>query len=290
MTGQGAALVHRDGIRVSVEVRTVNSRYYKLSLRTTEGYATLEPRIEEVLRGAIRRGTVQADVRIEREAAVDQFRINTAVLAAYLGQIQSLAENLRFAQEVRLDSLLNLPGVAEQHLLDRGDTDDCWPAIEAALKESLERLSQMRSEEGRAMAHDLRENCGTILSELDHIERLAPNVVDGYRQRLTDRLNRLLGEYNVVVQPSDVIREVGMFAERSDISEEVVRLRSHLEQFVSIMELPAAEGRKLEFVTQEMFREANTIGSKSNDAEISRRVIDIKTAIERIREMIQNVE
>ena len=290
MTGQGAALAHRDGIRVSVEVRTVNSRYYKLSLRTTEGYATLEPRIEEVLRGVIRRGTVQADVRIEREAAADQFRINASVLAAYLAQIQSLAENLRVKQEIRLDSLLALPGVAEEHLLDGGDSEECWPVVEQALKESLSRLTQMRSEEGRAMAVDLRANCDTILSELDHIEQLAPTVVEGYRQRLTDRLNRLLGEYNVVVQPSDVIREVGVFAERSDISEEIVRLRSHLEQFISIMDLPAAEGRKLEFVTQEMFREANTIGSKSNDAEISRRVIEIKTAVERIREMIQNVE
>lgn len=290
MTGQGAARVHQDGTSVSVEVRTVNSRYFKLSVRTSEGCAALEPRVDETVRRAIRRGTIQVDVRVEREVTPDQYRLNESVINGYLRQIEGMNRRLGQTAPVPLASLLMLPGVATEHLLDADEHDGCWPAVEKALAQALERLERMRADEGQAMAHDLAENCRQIAAELEEVERRAPVVVAGYQQRLTERINRLLAEFDVTVQAADLIREVGLFADRSDISEEIVRLRSHLGQFATIMQGPEAEGRKLEFVTQEMFREANTIGSKSNDAEISRRVIEIKTAIERIREMIQNVE
>ena len=148
----------------------------------------------------------------------------------------------------------------------------------------------MRADEGRAMADDLRTNCQAVAGELAAIEVRAPLVVESYRDRISERLKKLLAEFDVSVEASDVIREVGLFAERSDISEEIVRLRSHLDQFDSIMQIAESSGRKLEFLTQEMFRETNTIGSKANDAEIARHVIEIKAAIERMREMIQNIE
>ncbi len=129
-----------------------------------------------------------------------------------------------------------------------------------------------------------------MAKELDAIELRAPLVADSYRGRLTERLTKTLADYQVTLQPADLIREISIYAERSDISEEIVRLRSHLEQFAATLELPESSGRKLEFLTQEMFRETNTIGSKANDVQISRHVIEIKAAIERIREMIQNVE
>ena len=290
MTGHGAAHIHATGLSVFVEIRTVNSRYYKLSVRITEGFAALESRVDEVVRRAIRRGTVQIDVRVLRESAADQYRLNESVLAGYARQARELAERLQLETAVRLDALLLLPGVAEEQLTASADHDGCWPKIEQALVEALRDLSRMREEEGRAMAADLLDKCQTIAAELDQIEQRAPLVVEGYRQRLAERISRLLSDYQVRVEPADIVREVGLFAERSDISEEVVRLRSHLDQFRANMHSPEAEGRKLEFVTQEMFREANTIGSKANDAEIARRVIDIKASIERIREMIQNVE
>ena len=133
-------------------------------------------------------------------------------------------------------------------------------------------------------------NCRTAAASLDQIERRAPLVVEEYRGRLFERLKRTLAEVDVTLDPAEVIKEVSLFADRSDISEEIVRLRSHLEQFLASMELPESSGRKLDFLTQEMFREANTIGSKANDVEIARHVIEIKTAVERIREMIQNIE
>jgi uncharacterized protein (TIGR00255 family) len=148
----------------------------------------------------------------------------------------------------------------------------------------------MRADEGRAMADDLEVNCRSIAECLDRIERRAPLVVDDYRGRLHERLQRVLAEYKVALEPADLIKEVSLFADRGDISEEIVRLRSHLNQFRSTMELPESSGRKLDFLTQEMFREANTIGSKANDVEIAQNVIEMKTAVERIREMVQNIE
>lgn len=140
------------------------------------------------------------------------------------------------------------------------------------------------------MAADLTANLETIGAALDEVEGRAPGVVDAYRMRLNERIGRVLAELNATLEPSDILKEVSLFADRSDISEEIVRLRSHLDQFREIMGSAEPSGRKLDFLTQEMVREGNTIGSKANDVEIARHVIEIKAAVERIREMIQNVE
>jgi uncharacterized protein (TIGR00255 family) len=222
--------------------------------------------------------------------AHETYRLNEAVLAGYLRQLEQIRRQSQLDGPLQLEQLLGLPGVVDERSAFPLDADAIWPVVELAIRQALDGLARMRQEEGRAMASDLAENCRAIAVELEAVERLAPRVVESYRQRLTEKLSKLLDEYSVTVQVGDVVREVGLFAERSDISEELVRLRSHLEQFVSIMAAGESNGRKLEFVTQEMFREANTIGSKSNDAEIARHVIEIKSGIERIREMIQNVE
>jgi uncharacterized protein (TIGR00255 family) len=162
--------------------------------------------------------------------------------------------------------------------------------IGETLQAAIDNMTVMRTDEGRAMAADLAANGRAVAKDLDAIELRAPLVSDLYRTRLTERLTKTLAEFQITLQPGDLIREISIYAERSDISEEIVRLRSHLEQFADTLELTESSGRKLEFLTQEMFREANTIGSKANDVQISRHVIEIKSAIERIREMIQNVE
>ena len=290
MTGQGSAHVTEEGVSVAAEVRTVNSRYFKLALRTSEGYGPLEPKIEEVVRRYVRRGTVQLDLRVERQAAADDFRLNETALASYQRQLTEVARKLKLDSQVTLESLLALPGVVDERVSRTVDTDAEWPVVERTLVQALEGLTKMRTEEGTAMATDMAAQCQSIGQALDSVAQRAPLVTEGYRDRLTERMNKLLAEFEVRVEASDVIREVGLFSERSDISEEVVRLRHHLEQFDAIMGLDESSGRKLEFITQEMFRESNTIGSKANDGEIGRHVIDIKAAIERIREMIQNVE
>lgn len=290
MTGHGEAHRRQDHLAVAVEVRTINSRYFKLNLRTSDSYSNLEPQVEAVVRERVRRGTIQVGLRIEREPSPDDFHINDIVLASYHKQLTQLNERLRIADGISLASLLALPGVVVDQAKSRHDMETDWPLIEATIVEALEHLAQMRVEEGKAMATDLITNCATIGRELEAIVARAPLVSDAYRTRLTDRLNKLLAEYEVKITAADIVREVGVFAERSDIAEEIVRLKSHLEQFDSIMRTEDSCGRKLEFVTQEMFRETNTMGSKANDAEISRHVIEIKSAIERMREMIQNIE
>jgi len=290
MTGFGEARHQQDGLAVAVEVRTINSRYFKLAVRAGEAYGGLEPRVEAIVRHSVRRGTIQVNLRVERIGKPEDFKINGDVLGSYRRQLAELSRRWDLPdEEVSLDALLTLPGVVEGAAGPSDPAAD-WPVIERTLREALENLSAMRAEEGRAMGADLKQNCAAAAESLDAVARRAPLVADAYRARLTERLEKFLGEHDLVLDPADVIREVGLFAERGDISEEIVRLRSHLEQFEATMELPESSGRKLEFLTQEMFREANTIGSKANDVEVAREVIEVKAAIERIREMVQNVE
>ena len=290
MTGHGAAHTQQGDLAVTVELRTVNNRYYKLAARFSDGYGSLEPRVDEVVRKFVRRGTVQLDLRVERRASSDDFSINVDVLANYVRQLREAAERLDSLETIQLERLLDLPGVIEEMSSQRIDADASWQPIRDTLQQALEALSAMRAEEGAAMATDLNENCLGIRQELAAIETRSPAVVNQYRERLTERINNALAEFDVHVEDADLVREVALFAERSDISEEIVRLKSHLDQFQSIMQRTESSGRKLEFITQEMFREANTVGSKANDAEIAAHVVEIKAAVERIREMIQNIE
>ncbi len=290
MTGFGEASRRSDGVSVAIEVRTINSRYFKLSIRGPEGYTSFEPLVEPTLRKAVRRGTIQVQFRIDRAPSPDDYRIDQGVLAGYHRQLKSACEEWEDAEPVRIDALLMLPGVV-QDMSDRSvDAQRDWPLLKDGLDEALEHLLQMRTQEGAAMAADLEANCQTVIDRLEQIEGLAPRVIDGYRQRLAERVNKALERFQVSLDPGDLIREVSLFCERSDISEEIVRLRSHVQQFREIMARAESSGRKLEFLAQEMFRESNTIGAKANDVEISRHVVDVKAAIERIREQVQNVE
>lgn len=290
MTGFGEAHGGRDGAAVTVEVRSINSRFFKLSVRTGEGYGLLEPQIEAILRKHIRRGTIQVNVRVDRIRSPDDYRINAQVLDRYRRQLESLYQEWGLSGAVSLGSLLLLPGVVDEDSGGLTAPGADWPLIAETLEAAMENLARMRTEEGRAMAGDLKANCRAAAASLAQIQQRAPLVVDAYRCRLQERLKRTLAEYDVELDAADLIREVSLFAERGDISEEIVRLQSHLVQFESTMDLPESSGRKLEFLTQEMLRETNTIGSKANDVEIARQVIEIKTAIERIREMVQNIE
>lgn len=290
MTGHGEARSLPEGVAVTVEIRTVNNRYLKVSLRISEGYGALESQLESLLRQHLRRGSLQVNVQVEREASPDDFRINEVVLASYRQQLERLSRGAGETGSVRVESLLALPGVVSERGSHRIDAETDWPLIEKTTLAALENLARMRVQEGAAMEAELRVNCQAIAGDLDEIQQRAPLIIAAYRNRLLERLNKLLAQYEVTLEAADVVREVALLVDRSDISEELSRLRSHLEQFERITGGPESNGRKLEFLIQEMFREANTIGSKANDAEISCRVIDIKAAIERMKEMIQNVE
>lgn len=290
MTGFGEARSQTGGMAVAVEVRTINSRHLKLTYRSSEGYAALEPEVEAATREVIRRGTVQLNLRVDRRTSVDDYRINTEVLENYRQQLEQYTGRSEANDPLMLQMLLSLPGTVDEKSRAEHDPREDWPAIEPVIREALVAVAKMRAEEGVALAADLAQNGRQIAELLDAISKRSPEVTQSYQSRLTGRVQQALSELNVTVQPADLLREIALFADRSDISEEIVRLRSHLQQYEAALLMSESSGRKLEFIAQEMGREINTIGSKANDAEISRLVVDIKTALERIREQIQNVE
>jgi uncharacterized protein (TIGR00255 family) len=290
MTGQGEAVLQAGDLAVRAELRATNNRYFKLSLKLSEGYAALEPRLERLIREHVRRGSVHLSLKIDIPENRANLQINQTALTSIYRQLTALPGAEQLELHDLLPALLSLPGVVESHGHDATDVEQHWSTIETAVKKALGKMCEMRSEEGQAMAVDLTDNLDRIAALVKDVQARAPAVANTYQQRLLDRLNKLLTEHALTVEPADVVREVGLFVDRSDISEETVRLSSHLELFSAEIKSPDAQGRKLDFLTQEMFREANTIGSKANDSHISAQVIDIKTSIERMREMIQNVE
>ncbi len=285
MTGQGQSLVQNSQIRILAEVRSVNNRFLKTNINCDLD-AKHQAQLEELLKQHVNRGSVYLKIKIHKLDRSEDFKLNESVLRAYWLQLSEIAGS---SQSVNVESLLTLPGVIQDNV-DEEHSATVWPAVQQAVTEAMEKLTEMRSTEGDVMRQDMTQNCDSITEDLKCIEKLAPQVIENYSQKITDRINNMLEKHDVSVQPADVIREVGIFAERVDISEETVRLGSHIQQFGNIMDAETSNGRKLDFLIQEMLRETNTIGSKANDAEIANRVISIKTAIERIREMVQNVE
>jgi len=292
MTGYGEAHHQSDRLTVAIELRALNNRYLKVSLRAAEPHNLLEPEFEKVIRRTVRRGTIQAHLRIDRQLAAQEYKINLTALRSYVSQLKGVWEELglRDRGEALLTQVLALPGVVPEPGDSAAHLEDEWPLLEPVLDEAVAKLQTMRQEEGRAMAQEFLQQRDRIAEHLEKIRQLAPTVSTAFRDRLHERVRSLLAEHDVQIDRSDLIKEVSIFAERSDIAEEVTRLASHLEQFRDIMNEPESPGRKLEFLTQEMFRETNTIGSKASDVEISRHVVEIKGALERMRELVQNVE
>jgi uncharacterized protein (TIGR00255 family) len=295
MTGYGEAHFQSDDLSLAIELRALNNRYLKISVRASEPYNLLEPEFEKVIRRTVRRGTLQVIVRCDRQHSPQDFRLNTVAVRSYLSQLQAVQKELGFQPggpggDGLLAHVLALPGVAAEPGYWTFNPEGDWPIFERVLEQALTKLQTMRQEEGRAMAQELLQYRDQIAVELASIRERSPGVVAAYRDRLHDRVRNLLAELDVEIDRSDLIKEVSVFAERSDIAEEATRLASHLDQFQEILNEPESPGRKLEFLTQEMAREANTIGSKASDVVISRHVVEIKGILEKIRELVQNVE
>ncbi|MGL6193873.1 MAG: YicC/YloC family endoribonuclease [Thermoguttaceae bacterium] len=291
MTGFGAASVCFGDVTVTTEIKTVNNRYLKISLRMSEGYAALESKVESFIREKIFRGSVNVSVRIFKEPSARDTRLNEPLLRSYFEQVKEIASSLGVQTVPALDKFLELPGVVhEEKILSEEQTQLIEKAVLKSLDDAFVSLHQMRQVEGESMRVDLTVNNSILEREITKVEALAPQVAKQYRQKLTERVGKIMNEHNLMLDTADLAREIALFADKSDISEEIVRFRSHIAQFAEVLEKEDTCGRKLDFLTQEMFRETNTIGSKSNDSDISKHVIEMKATIERIREMVQNVE
>jgi uncharacterized protein (TIGR00255 family) len=291
MTGQGQSRRMVGAIELTVEVRAVNNRFFKLQLRTSDVLSRLEPQIEALARQHVRRGSLNMNVYIHRAARTADYRLQEVAIASYYAQCQAIAARLGIDSQVTMGNLLSLPGVVAESEADGREPDEHLVSETlAAVADALACLNRMREAEGTNMAHELRGQLERINQIKIAIEEKAPMVIDDYRERLRLRVQQGLALVGVDIHASDVLRETQIFADKADVREEIVRLRSHTRQFANLLDEEESQGRKLDFLIQEMFREANTIGSKAGDSEIAQRVVDIKAIIEQMRELVQNAE
>ena len=289
MTGCGEGVASDGGSTCRVEIRGVNNRHFKLSLRARDTLAALEPRVESAVRSRVRRGTVQATIDLTGEAAVPARRLDRAQLGAYLDDLADFCATHDLPLPRTVDGLLGLPGLLMDEPVESTAAERLWPLVAAALDAALVRYDQMRRAEGAALAADMRTGCREIAQLAAGIRDRVPEVVAAHRDRLRERVARLLDERSGAVSEADVAREVALMADRTDVAEELVRLASHVDQFDRLLD-EESPGRALDFLAQEMAREANTVASKSLDVGIAHAVVEIKTRIERLREQAQNIE
>lgn len=291
MTGFGAASTTKGRIVARVEVRSVNHRHLQLKARLSSEQAHLEPALEALVREKVERGAISVSATIEREVSAGAVRVNAEVARRYQKLLLSLAKDLKLEGGVRLDTLIGLPGVIGSAEDDsQRETED--ELLLGCAKKAIDELVKMRAAEGRSLLADLRKNTKAIAELVVGIEVRMPAVVREHHESLLARVALLLNGQSgrVEVRPEDLAREVALLADKMDVGEEVARLSSHLEQWEGLLQKGGAVGRQLEFLVQELLREANTIGSKCNDAKVAHAVVELKTLIERLREQVQNVE
>lgn len=289
MTGFGEAREKVDGVTYRIEIRTVNNRYFKPSLRLPDQFQRYEAELDRLLRTKLGRGSVFYTLRVEDENAASAYEINRPALMKYVARLREIAE-AEPASRIDLAGLLSIPGVCEPPDLDETLLSSQFEVVRRATAQAIDRVIALRHTEGRALLEDLEAQVREIRSHLEWIQARASGVVEDYARKLRSRVQQLLCDSNVELEKDALAREVAIYAERCDINEEIARMKSHLDQFAALCEGPEEAGRKLEFFAQELLREANTIGSKAGDADIAARVVAIKAAIDRIKEQVQNVE
>lgn len=289
MTGHGRGAAQSGGIRVEVEISSVNRKQLDLSCVLPRALAFLESRVQEVASAALVRGRVTIDVAVKRARdSHGAVRVDEALAAEYLGALRALSRKLKLpADAVTLRDIVAQPGVLRVEAPEE-DVELVWPALRAALEQALKGHTAMREREGKKLAADLTRRAARLGKLLGLIRRAAPGVAGRYRVALLSRVRAALQE--LPVPEERIEREIVLFADRSDVSEELTRLDSHLDQVGVMLRGRDPAGRSLDFLAQELLREINTIGSKANDAEIAGRVVEFKAELERFREQVQNIE
>ncbi|MCK4660083.1 MAG: YicC family protein [Phycisphaerae bacterium] len=291
MTGYGDSQINVDGVSYSLEIRSVNNRYFKALIKLPEHLQFFESEAEKLLRARMGRGSVSCVLRVRNDTATE-YKINPGALQDYVNQICRVTLPETVHATLDLGSVAAMPGVCQAPIIDEEVRNKYWKVVCSLIEEALGKLVEMRRVEGAALCEDLLAHCARTREYLAGISERAPEIVQDYHQRLQTRVQMLLneGEAKIELDQDALAREIAIYAERCDISEEITRLTSHLDQFCQLCHSRENTGRKLDFLAQEMLREANTIGSKSNDAQIARQVVEIKGLIDRLKEQVQNVE
>lgn len=289
MTGYGRGAFSAGGLHVEVEISSVNRKQLDVLVNLPQALRLLESRIQDEVAKALSRGRVVVEVAVHDSGTFrgKAVRFNEELASQYLKVARTAAGHLGVKDDVTLSHLMSLPGVVHHESVDE-DTHRIWPLLLKALREALSELLKMRSREGEALAKDLGRRLGGMRKELVAVLKRAPQVSDRYRAALHSRLQK--AGLDIALDDERLMRELVLFAERSDISEETTRLDSHLRQAADLLKSKDPAGKPLDFLAQEMYREINTIGSKANDAGIAGHVVTFKTELERLREQVQNVE
>ena len=288
MTGYGRGEVDHEGAKFSVELNTVNRKQSDIVVNLPRDLTELEPRIRQTINESISRGRTNVLVSLHNGAhGPRKLALDTDLARSYHQAMRALQKELSAPGEITISTILQAPGVmrAPEEAIK---AEEAWPAVERALRAALAELIKMRDREGKHLAKDLIHRLKAMRKSLKEIRALHPEVVKRHRAALLERIEKA----GVPIESDDerLIKEVSFFADRSDISEELTRLESHLAQFAHHLRKSEPVGRTLEFITQEIFREVNTLGSKANDAAISQLVVGLKAELEKIREQIQNLE
>ncbi len=288
MTGFGEAVAHVGQWSVRVRVRTLNNRGLRTNFHFPEEFSWRAPEMRKLVREYFRRGTIDVWLHIVSEAAAESVVIDGEVARAYAEELRKLQSDLGLAGAVDVSTVVNLPGVMRGVELEA--TDELWKAAVQAVKDAAGKAVAMRRVEGEALAKELSEICLRLEAFVEEAEEKAAGVVEGYKERLLARLRGLTEGEELPLTEQDVMREIVVFADRSDITEELCRLESHISMFREALGSEGAEGRRLEFMAQEMLREANTLAAKANDATLSQISVSLRAEVERIKEQVGNVE
>ncbi|OHW62633.1 hypothetical protein EUAN_11980 [Andreesenia angusta] len=289
MTGYGRGEFQESNKSFVVEIKTINHRYNDILVKMPRHISHLEEMVKRSIKEKVNRGRVEVYINMESVEGNDvEVAVNLALAKSYKEAAEKISRELSIAGELSLESIMKFPDVLKAEKLE-DDEDELKRALYGALEKAIEALVGMRSREGEKLREDMIEKLGNIDSKISEIEKRAPLVVSEYKEKLNQRISDMLeGKYEL--DESRLANEVAYFADKSGIDEELVRLRSHISQARSTAQSEGAVGKKLDFIVQEMNREANTIGSKVGDIDITNMVVDIKTEIEKVREQVQNIE
>jgi len=288
MTGYGRGEAQGLSKQFTVEIKSVNHRYLEVFIRQPRQYAMLEENIRRFIQKFIQRGRVDVFIKVEELGEQKpEIKVDKEIAVAYYESLKDLADNLQISPDINVFQLVSLPEVIKLEEVEE-DLEQVWQILQKALIQGLEQLVEMRKTEGESLKNDLLKRIDLLQKLSEQIYQRSPLVVEEYRQKLQNRIKELLTDYELDEQRLN--QEIVYFADKSNITEEIIRLRSHFQQFTKSMALDEPVGRKLDFLVQEMNREMNTIGSKANDMEIGQLVVEGKSELEKIREQVQNIE
>ena len=288
MTGFGEGVATSAGIRVAVEISSVNGKQLDINVSLPRNLVTLDAQMQNRIRSEFSRGRISGIVRVDAaDGSAGTVRVDTKLAAGYVEGIRKAAAKLKLSDDLGAESLARLPGVVtvEQDSLD---ADHVAAVLDQAMAKALRGLGRMRSAEGKVLEKDLRERLALLEGMVKEIRKLAPTVAASYREKLFQRMQE--AGLKDLASDERIVKEIALYADRCDVSEELTRLDSHLGQTRLLLRSAEPVGRTLDFLCQELFREINTVGSKANEVEITRQVVAFKTELERIREQVQNIE